>query len=309
MAGRKIPVAPASPLPAVVRLNAALLLSLHAFDAAIRLGSFKAAAAALHLTPSAVSHRITALERALGTQLFSRGHRTISPTASGRTLAEVTGRSFAELARAALPGAGASRLRIAALPLFASEWLIPRLGRFTAAHPEIELMIESPTRHVDLDVDSFDAAIRVGDGNWPPLAAHRLMDIAATPVATRALVRRLRLRRPADLAQAPLIHVTSFPLAWPIWLDRAGVGGLTASQTIWVDGFGPALDLAERGAGVALGLEPLFAAREKAGTLCRPLPIRQPTGGYWLVHRKSESAGRAIAAFRRWLLAETATER
>ena len=288
-----------------------MLLALQAFDAAVRLGSFKATAAALHLTPSAVSHRIGTLERALGESLFTRAHRQVQPTAIGKRLATATGRAFAELARSAAPAeavAGHRRLRLGVLPYFASAWLVPRVARFMAANPDIELVIETASRHVDLDAEAFDAGIRVGDGNWPDLFAMRLMEIRATPVATADLVRQLKLRRPVDLARATLIHVTTFPLAWPIWLEKAEVSGLTPQHAIWVDGFGAALQLAEQGAGVALGLDPLFAARERSGALCRPLPISQPTGGYWLVHRKGDAGHPGLRAFKRWLQAEIAAD-
>lgn len=301
------PLNAARPVPAAVRLKPAMLLALQAFDTVMRLGSFKDAAAALHLTPSAISHRIGALERALGTVLFTRAHRAIQPTAAGKALAAGTGRAFAELARAAAPTeglAGHRRLRLAVLPFFASAWLVPRVSRFMAKHPEVELVIETASRHVDLDTETFDAAIRNGNGDWPGLVAMRLLDIRSTPVATSGLVKHLKLRRPADLARAALIHVTTFPLAWPTWLETAGVGGLKPQHAIWVDGFSAALQVAEQGGGVALGLDPLFADRERSGALCRPLPICQPTGGYWLVHRKSDAAHLGLRAFKRWLATE-----
>ena len=93
-----------------------------------------------------------------------------------------------------------------------------------AAHPETELVIENSSRLLDFESDSFDAGVRVGDGNWPDLVAQHLMDLCATPVATPAMVKRLEFRRPVDVARAPMIHVVAFPLAWPIWLRQAGAG-------------------------------------------------------------------------------------
>jgi LysR family transcriptional regulator, glycine cleavage system transcriptional activator len=182
-----------------------LLLSLQAFDAAVRLQSFKAAASALHLTPSAISHRIRNLELMVGGPLFKRKHRSVQVTAAGRALAAATGRAFAELLRAAEPLAGTdatARLRLSVSPLFASAWLMPRLPAFMAEHPEIELVIESSLQVLDFDSDAVHAGVRVGDGTWPGLVAQRLMDLHATPVATPDLVTRLKLERPADVARA-----------------------------------------------------------------------------------------------------------
>ena len=105
-----------------------------------------------------------------------------------------------------------------------------------------------------------------------------------------------------------MIHVVSFPLAWPMWLRQAGASALTPRQAIWVDSFESALQLAENGAGVALGLAPLFAERERAGTVCRPLPMTHPTGGYWLVHRPQETGNPALRSFKTWLRRELARQ-
>jgi DNA-binding transcriptional LysR family regulator len=284
-----------------------MLLSLQAFEAAMRLGSFKAAATALHLSPSAVSHRVRNLERALGDRLFTRAHRAIRPTRAGVTLAATTGRAFADLLRAtgpAVSSAGHRRLRLAVAPPFGSHWLLPRLARFTANHPEIELAIENLSRPVDLETEPFDAAIRVGDGHFPGLESVHLMPIGTAPIARPRLIQSLRLRQPADLASAPLIHVSTFPLAWPVWLRGAGLGGLRSSQAIWVDTFGAALEAAEHGVGVALGLDPLFALQERAGRIARPFDFTHPTGSLWLVHPPDERRNRILRAFKLWLLGE-----
>ena len=296
-------------MPAAAHIRPALLLSLQAFDAVARLGSFKEAAEALHLTPSAISHRIRNLEASLEDALFERVHRAVQLTAAGKALAAVTGRTFADLARAMTPASGAKshrRLRIAVSPFFASHWLIPRVSKFMTAHPDIELVIENSSRPIDFASEPFDAAVRVGDGNWDGLSATHLIELRTTPVATAEMVKRLKLKKPEDLARAPLIHVTTFPLAWPMWLEQAGVAQVKAKQAISMDTFGAALQAAEQGVGVALGLEPLFQERVKAGALARPFAFSLPTGGYWLVHRPVDAKNPALRAFTRWVLAELA---
>jgi len=227
-------------------------------------------------------------------------------------LATATGRAFGELERATTPLTGAQaslRLRLNVSPLFAAEWLIPHVPAFMAAHPDIELVIESSTRLLDFENDSCHAGVRAGDGNWSGFDAQHLMDLHATPVATPALLRKLRLQKPADLGRAATIHVSSFPLAWPVWLREAGAGSLKPRQTVWVDSFEAALQLAEQGAGVALGLSPLFASRETAGALQCPFAHRQPTGAYWLVHRPEEQGNPALRIFKRWIRTELARDR
>jgi len=301
---------PARPWPAAAGLTPTMLLALQAFETAAHLGSFKAAATALHLSPSAVSHRIRTLERTLGERLFAREHRAVRPTRAGSMLAAVTGRAFADLVRAAAPaesGSGHRRLRLAVAPPFASVWLIPRIASFLAAHPEIELGIETLSHAVDLETEPYDAAIRVGDGHFPGLTAVQLMAIGTTPVANEALCRGLRLEQPADLAAAPLIHVGTYPLAWPLWFEGAGLAGLTSrQQAVWVDTFGAAWEAAAHGLGVALGLMPLV---EHASELLRPFAFTLPTGSLWLVHSGTDRGQPALRASKRWLLAELRRDR
>jgi DNA-binding transcriptional LysR family regulator len=182
------------------------LLALQAFDVAVRLGSFKAAAQALNVSPSAISHRIRHLEQAMGANLFTRTHRAVDPTAAGKSLAISTGRAFADLARTGTSFSGSSgrqRLRMKAFPLFASAWLIPRLADFTAKYPEVDISIETSSRIVDFNVEAFDANICVGDGKFDGLDAHHLADLRSTPIAAPHLADRLRLKKPATCSAPP----------------------------------------------------------------------------------------------------------
>ncbi len=193
--------------------------------------------------------------------------------------------------------------------MFASAWLIPRLAGFMTRHPDIDLVIESASRNVDFDLEAFDAGISVGDGTFEGLTAHHLASIRTTPVTTPSLARRLKLREPRDLRRAALIHVTTFPAAWPLWLEHAGVPKLKSARTISVDSFVGAIQAAEQGVGVALGLEPFISERERLGAICRPLSFVHPAGSYWLVHPPGGQRNAALQMFRRWLLAELAASR
>lgn len=296
---------------AAATISPARLLALQAFDTAYRTGSFKAAAHALNLTPSAISHRIRNLEQALEAPLFTRAHQAVRPTAAGISLALATGRAFAELARAngsARRVSGRQRLRLKVFPLFASEWLIPRLAGFVARHPGVDLAIETSSRVVDFDVETFDAGISVGQGPFDGLDAHHLADLRSTPIAAPALVGRLKLRTPADLRRATLVHVTTFPEAWPQWLETAGVPGLKPRQTIAVDSFVAAIQAAEQGAGVALGMDLFVSSHEQQGTIRTLFPIHAPAGAYWLLHPTALRRNRAMITFKKWLLDELSKE-
>ncbi len=292
--------------PASARVPSSLLGAMQAFDAAVRLGSFKAAAASLNLTSSAVSHRISKLEARLGERLFERHNRRIQPTAAGETLAAMTGRAFAELARALDRGAGPARrttLKISVFPLFGSTWLLPRLADFIAAHPEVELSISMSTVPVDLDTEPFDAVVRSGPGDWPGLTTMPLMQLYTTALASPQLATTLG----PDLAKAPLIQMTRFPGAWSAWLPDRDLAGPPA-KTVWVEGFEAAMLAAERGAGVALGLYPLCRASLDAGHLVEVTTKRLETSKAWLAHRTSDAGHPPLAAFKTWLRKALAAE-
>ncbi|MFB9263481.1 LysR substrate-binding domain-containing protein [Bradyrhizobium erythrophlei] len=289
-------------------LRPAHLLALQAFDVAVRLGSFKEAAGMLNLSASAVSHRIRKLEAHLGVALFHRTHRAVRPTRAGEKLATATGRAFAALARAesSVEAAGHRRLRLKVLPQFASAWLIPRLSSFLTQHSEIDLSIETSNRNVDFDTEMFDAGISFGPDKVEGVVAHHLMDVRTVPVGAPSLARRLNLRTAADLSRAVLIHVTTFPAAWPLWFKHAGETVPPPTRTISVDSFVAALQAAERGAGIALALEPFLGESERRGMIRRLLPVGHMTGSYWLVHPPGSQRNRALQTFKKWLLAELA---
>lgn len=287
------------------------LLALQAFELAARSGSFKAAAELLHVTSSAVSHRIAGLERQLGDKLFERGPRGVVLSAAGRLLASTTGRAFGDLARAlARQGAGSQRLRVSAVPIFATHWLLPRLGQFLAAHPRIELQVEASPRLADMETGLVDVALRYGDGNWPDFAAEKVMSLYSVPVAAPALAQRLKLRAAADILRAPLIRVAPFGTSWTDWAAAAGLDPAPFEQhasrhkSLQVDGMGASVRAAAHGLGVALVFDPLVESEIAAGTLVRVGPRVPARGQIWFACRARDRGLPAIRALRRWLLAE-----
>ena len=261
----------------------------------------------MHITASAVSHRIAGLEKTLGERLFERGPRGVTLSATGRLLASTTGRAFGDLARAlARQGAGSQRLRVSAVPIFATHWLLPRLGQFLATHPGIELQVEASPRLADMETGLVDVALRYGDGQWPDVAAEQVMRLDTVAVASPALVRRLRLRKAGDVLKAPLVRVSPFGASWPGWAEGAGLdpAPFERQQGLQVDGMGAALRAASHGLGVALAFDPLIDSEIASGALVQVGPKVPARGQVWLVCRPREKNLPAIRALRRWLLAE-----
>lgn len=286
------------------------LTALRAFHAAGRHESFQEAARALHVTPSAVSHQIRGLEDWFGVTLFTRGARRIELTAAGKTLLRETERAFARITTTAqrLRGAGAKKLKVSALPLITSAWLIPRLARFEARYPDIVLDIETTNRIADLERDGIDVAIRNLRAPTPGLVARKLLDVQGVPVCARELL--ASLKTPRDLAAQTLIHITARPDAWAEWLKRAEVGFQKGKRDLSFDTVPAALDAAARGRGVVLGMHPLIWEAPVAKDLVVPFaPKVDSQSSYYVVHRRADGARPEVKAFVDWLVKEMAAFR
>jgi LysR family glycine cleavage system transcriptional activator len=280
--------------------------ALRAFETAARHLSFTAAAAELHVTQAAISHQIRQLEEDLGLRLFVRLNRALRLTEEGRTLLPFVRDGFSQIR------AGVERLRAAgrggvltltAPPSFAASWLVPRLVRFQASHPGLEVRLQTSMRLVDLAREGIDAGIRYGRGAWPGLAAERLFSDELFPVCAPGLVETAR----RDLATLQLLHIESFPDDWRRWLAAAGIGGVDAEKGSWFDAAALAYEAAASGLGVAIGRSHLVAAAIEAGKLVAPFGVELPAEvAYYLVHPPESASLAKVATFRAWLRAEVA---
>ena len=288
--------------------------ALRAFEAAARHGSFTAAAAELNQTQGAISHQIRELEARLGRSLFLRQARGIALTDAGRTYLPFAGAALDRLRagqEALRPQDQARVLTVSCSPNFAQKWLVPRLGAFAAAAPEIDLRISAAAQHVTFQGDGIDLAVRHGDGRWPELAVTRLCPERIFPVCSPQLKAQLEMEAGfAVLQKAILIHDQTRG-AWARWLTAVGADpkafdlarGPLLSQTSF------AIDAAVAGQGIALARSALADLDLKAGRLLRPLAAEQPADfAYWIVCPKPKASQAKIKLFRDWLLAEAESD-
>ena len=290
------------------QLSTPPLRALQAFNAVSRTGSVAAAAEELAVTPSAISHLVRQLERRLGAALFTRKGRGLALTPDGERLAAAVGPALATIGDA-LSGftRRGSELRISTLSSFAVHWLIPRLSRFQAQHPDIELLLSTSTRVVDLTAESFDCAIRLGKGGWPGVTAEELYREELVAACSPQWLTARRIRSPRDLVRVKLLHAKARRQDWVQWFKAAGITDFKA-------GSGPVFEtraLAIQAAIAQMGIvvvDPRFIEAELgAGQLTIPFPPRVTLDtAYWLVWRPGREATRPVAAFRRWLAAEVA---
>lgn len=284
------------------------LQPLQGFVLAARLRNLSRAAEALHLTVSALSHQIRALEERLGQRLFTRGPRGIALTADGQRLFEAVSEPFAAIERALQPHAGSRDdvLTLSLLPSMAGSWLVPRLGDFLARHPQLVVNLQSSVALVDFERDrDIDAALRYGPGRWPGLQAVHLFDDWASPLASPELIARfggeLDLR---DLSRYPLLDDRGS--RWSDWFTA--VGGTAPTRFVAVFDDSEALHrAAAAGMGVVMGRLSLARPLLDAGRLVELSPLRVKSEfAHYLVYPPRSAEHRGLLAFRDWLLEQAA---
>ena len=259
-----------------------------------------------------MSQQVKALEGELGLKLFRREHQRLLITDAGRAYLEVVRDAFDRLAMGTerlLQRQASGLLNISTSPNFAAKWLVHRLGRFSAAHPEIDLRISASVQHVDFARDEVDVAVRHGDGNWPGLHVARLCAEDLFPVCSPALMQGPKaLKTPADLKRHALLHFNDASY-WTRWLERAGVTGVDVDRGVVFNQASMVIDAAVQGQGVAMARTALAAWDLLAGRLVRPFALAlEAPFALWIVCPKATAELPKIAIFRQWLMQEAADD-
>jgi LysR family glycine cleavage system transcriptional activator len=262
----------------------------------------------LSVTQAAVSHQIKALEARLGIALFRRLNRALLLTDAGQAYVPAVREAFENIARATEQIMRRDRLgalTVSVLPSFAAKWLVPRLGRFNEAHPEIDLRISTDHHMVDFARQDVDMSVRYGNGDYPGLDCVKIMSEDVFPVCSPALLKGPRpLLEAADLKHHTLLH-DDFRVDWRIWLLAAGVKGVDPERGPAFTDSSMVVQAAVEGQGVALARSVLAAADLAAGRLVRPFDVSLPARwAYYAVCPMATRDNPKIKAFRDWLLAE-----
>ena len=292
------------------------LNSLRAFEATARHGTLAQAADELCVTPSAIGHQVKSLETWLGLRLFVTGGRVRRLTADGKQFAAEIGGALDQMDRACrtfLRRPGTAALRVSVTPTFAIRWLVPRLGRFQAAHPDISVQITIGFDTQDFRRDGADVALRFGPPDWPGFAADLLFKEDVFPVCHPKLLDGPHaLTSPPALRNHTLLHTLHGRDHWGRWLAAAKVPRTEVDPDI-----GPvfemttlALDQAEAGLGVAISREAQVSELLDRGRLVAPFRRDLLRGGgcYMLTlpERRDEPP---VRAFRVWLMEEAEHDR
>ena len=281
------------------------LNALRAFESSARHLSFTRAARELNVTQAAVSQQVRSLEERLGARLFTRLPRGLGMTDEGLALLPVLSDAFGRIDAVLKQFEGGhfhEVLTVGVVGTFAVGWLMPRLNRFRAAHPFVELRLLTHNNLVDFAVEGFDFAIRFGDGKWPGTQAAALLDAPLTVLCAPELAQRMRA--PRDLAAETLLRSYRAD-EWTLWFAAAGLPAGAIRGPVF-DSSRLMVEAAMQGAGAALAPARMFERELQAGRLVRPFELEVSTGSYWLSWVKSKRMTPAMQAFRTWIVAEAA---
>lgn len=289
------------------------LIGLRAFVEVGRRGSVKEAAAALNVTPGAVSQQLKLVEAQLGASLIERRNREVGLTPTGCRLYEHLLAAFQAIEDAVEPfhlvqppSRGQQTLRVTTTESFAATWLVPRLSRFGGRHPNIEIRIDTTPRVVDLRSEAhIDLAIRHGLGDYPGLEAVRFMTPKLIPVCGPALLAgRKPLGRPADCLDFPLLQDCD-RADWLLWLRAHGIRDERAARGPSFSNDHLLICAAIAGQGIALVRDTYAGEELRKGTLVLAIDRPWPTPfAYYLVARPEMMGRPKIRSFREWIMDE-----
>lgn len=285
---------------------------LNTFEIAARHLSFTVASQELCLTQGAVSRQIKTLESQTGAPLFVRKHRAIELTPEGVELYRVVSRSLLDIGacletmrnNAAFP-----QITVAASVSFAYYWLMPKLEKFSEAHPEIDLRILASDQKMDLRRDGVDVAILFGQGASDGVDATLLFGETVYPVCCPAyLAAHPELRQASDILDQTLVHLDGGgniwgSVDWPAWLAMQGITTMPVRRGIQLNSYPMVLQAAEAGRGVALGWSYIVDEMLQDGRLVCPVNASMDTrNGYYLGAAKDKQHNQSVEIFKRWIV-------
>lgn len=281
------------------------LSALRAFEAAARNGSLSAAARELNVTHPAIAQQVRRLEAWFGVSLLARSGRGVAPTERGSVLAAGLSEGFATIHRtvAKLTEDEADRpLKITLTPTLAVNWMMPRIGAFRAAHPDIELMLNPTVEVIDLIRDDYDVGFRFGHGTWPGLTAERLMQSDIVVAAAPELLAGHEINTPADLLALPWVQDLGTD-ELRVWMASNGVEDVKIRNIAHMPG-NLMIDAIRRGEGIGITGRAWLADDINAGRIVTLFDREQsPDLGYYIAYRPGVPRP-ALKAFLRWIKSE-----
>jgi LysR family glycine cleavage system transcriptional activator len=285
------------------------LNALRAFEAAARCGNFTRAAEELCVTQGAVSRHVATLEAWLGVALFERGRHGIALTPAGQRYFDTARAALDQIdygTRQLQAGPDERRLRIKLPPTFAIRWLVPRLARFHAMHPRIDVQITTSHERADFAREDVDVSIHSEPVAPMGPGFRRLFGETLVPVCAPGLLERgPPLREPGELARHVLLCSMNRPKDWPAWLAAAGAPQIDGNNGLKFENAALAYQAAADQLGVMVALDAFVRDDLASGRLVAPFALRVPTrGAYYLAWRDDAPQPERVKAFEAWIVQE-----
>jgi DNA-binding transcriptional LysR family regulator len=282
------------------------LRALEAFVRVVRLGSAKAAANELGLSPSALSRRVQALEDFSGKKLFLRQHQSMKLTDDGQSFYDAVSQKLEELAEAVesqIDTGQVLRLHLGVPSLFGGQRLFPRLPELRKLHPRLHIDIDtSPNQEARIG-DSLDAAILLTEQPDPALYSQRLDHNRVYAITSRTVAAELGDQPdPAKLSQQTFLVHHDLPDSFTAWKKATGIGDFSPVAVDQFDSGQLLLQAAANGLGIAIMHDDHFK-RSGDDRLARlyDFEVESPYS-YWFVCRPRALESRPVRLFHDWLM-------
>ncbi len=284
------------------------LRGLRTFCIAARHESFRTAGELLFITPSAVSHQIKSLEQELGQQLFERSSREVRLTDTGRSLYEQVSPLIDQLNTvvAGHKGGGQrSSIRISVQPFFASEFFVPRLSEFTAAHPDIDIQVGTSDESYEKHPADADMSIRLFKTPPSDMPSNLLFPLRMVPAGSPDFKKNMKVSKKKIVSEFPLIVHETRPKAWKRWSKLSGIKLPEDTKVTRLDSMIAVVRAAERGIGAAMVPVPIADQWFRQGSIVKL--FRQELVAdvsYYLVCREDRADDPSVGLLRDWILEE-----
>lgn len=287
-------------------MNTVSLGALRAVATVARLGTIRAAAGALNVTPGAVSQQVLKAEAQLGRTLFERSPTGLTLTDMGSQVAALLEDGFNRLDQAvALTRSPEDRLTVSVAPVFAARWLVPRLPELEAQAGGLRVNVDATARYVAPGASGIDACLRVASKSaiaalGPDLTAIWLADQQVFPVCAPKLAQNIR--SVSDLRSIPVIIDQNTTLDWDIWLEMTRLTNDQLQRGTTYSDASLCIDAAISGGGVFLAWDMLAVDALHRGTLVRPFEGVAVSGlSYWLIRQKRSNHPKRLRQLEEWL--------
>lgn len=276
------------------------------FEAAARHQSFKLASEELFLSPSAISHQIKTLEQYLGFDLFIRKSRKVELNAAGKMLLSYVQQSLKILdqgTQLTVNKFSSPVLKISTFPTMASNVIIPQLGLFQSAHPNIDIRIETGLNLNDLRHDDIDLALRLGRGDWPDVGKKKLMDISIAALCSPSFANKHQLTSIEQLSHLPLIDLSNMENIWQTWSKASNIELINLAHKLTFNSYESAIQAACQGLGLVLAMLPIENSLLNSNLLIQPFVTNVPfKHALYAVYRPEDENRHDIQCFIDWLM-------